>query len=326
MNETLVLPNTYTERESRPFLGKTILVTGGSHGIGRRICIQFAAEGASTVVFISRRSGEERAMGVFHELEELGTEPIWLPIDLSGEDATEETIKMLSFAGIDKIDVLVNNAGISNETLGKQLTPEEEKLLWNTNYFSAYNLTKALARNHLREDSAIINVSSTFGIRPDPLERVNKVYSQTKTRLIEMITMREELGLVHGVRTFAVVPGFVEGDNMASQTPKTFVKLFAEATPGGSLVTEELVAEVITTLAADAKIDRHGNLITGEYIDVDNGLGAKFTEVIMSDEVDREIKKKIEQIARIEAKAADRETRRLQAQAQRSTETSEISK
>lgn len=301
---------------SERFSGKTVLVTGGSRGIGAEICREFVRQGAARIIFVSRVEGWKVAESTRDELRQMGAEVIWIPANLAVGGTAGGIKQRLNGLGIDKIDVLVNNAGISNEVLGKPFNPEDEKLLWDTNVYSAFNLTYALAQNHLQEDSVVINVASTFALRPDPKKRVNTAYSETKAKLIEMTTLRAKLSVKNGVRMMAVAPGFVEGDNMASQTPKSIVKLFADATPGGELVTQKQVAEVICTIASDAKIDIYGEMITGKYITVDNGLGAKFTEVIMSDEVASEIQKKLDQVARIEALAASREARRFQAQTQ----------
>lgn len=291
----------YYASEELPFIGKTVLVTGGSHGIGAEICREFARLGAEQIVFVSRPQNEERARQVEKELLALGSKVLWIGADLSSEEAPEQIVKELDDAGIDKIDVLVNNVGISNEELGIEYTQEDEELLFNTNWHVPFFLTYELAKHHLHPFSAIVNMSSTFALYPDPNGAVNIRYAETKRRLIEMVNMREELGLVDGVRINAIVPSFVKGDNMASRVPKSIMQRAGEESPGGELVDQKQVAEV-SCLMASPIFD-----VTGQRIVVDNGLGPK-SEIIVGEEV----KLLLDQIKRIEEAAARRAERRAQ--------------
>lgn len=259
--------------ETQPFFGQTVLITGASRGIGAEITREFARQCASRIVMVSTPAGVEKANQVVDEIHSTGVEVLWIGADLSSKTATNEIIEALQDYEIDKVDVLVNNAGITLERMGRRLTREERIKVINTNYSSAVRLTVALADTYLSEGSSVINISSALGVWKDT--RIQPLYSTTKELLIRMTTsMRDKLKLKPGVKINAIAPGFVKGENMTSQLPSEVVEIASRETPTGELVTENIVAKEVCRVANQAFRE------SGQVLVVDNGLGERTPQVI----------------------------------------------
>lgn len=274
--ETVVAP------EHINFQGMTVLITGGTRGIGAELARSYASKKALKLILTGSPDGIQKIDEFVTELEGQGAEVVRIGVDFAQDGAADEVVRALDDAQIDKIDILINNAGISNEEVGVEQSEEDAKKLRNVNYLTPLDLTKRLAVSHLQPGSKVINMGSTFALNPDPDGRVNPKYSQYKLELIKMATdpeKRSELGLQDGVDINAAIPGFVASHrkgvkNMASQTPKIIVDHVASQTPGKQLVTDRYVAEVVCVMTSD---DFN---VTGQGIEIDNGLGFGTSRVI----------------------------------------------
>lgn len=272
------LPPVISESGDKPHLDKTVLVTGGSRGIGREICLEFARQGAATIVIVSTPGGRERAQETVAKVQVLGARAIWIGADVSTADFHKIIVTSLLENGVFKIDKLINNAGITLEGPNRRITKEQRLQLAHTNVRSATILTRELLEAGLLADDVVIeNMSSAVGIEGMIDTRVQPMYSRTKRGLIRMAqsqAFRRWASLGPEVKIHAIAPGFTKGDNMTSQLPPIFVEVAERETPGGQLVTGNDIAKVVCAVANESFE------VTGKPILVDNGLGERTPQVI----------------------------------------------
>lgn len=241
--------------------GKTALVTGGARGIGKAIALRFAAEGAN--VAFSDLNYDENAIALEKELAALGVKAKGYASDASSFEGSDKLINDV-VNDFGRIDVLVNNAGITRDNLLMRMTEADWDLVIKVNLKSIFNMTKAVQKVMLKQRSgSIINMSSVVGLSGNAGQ---SNYSASKAGLVGFTkSMAQELGS-RSIRCNAIAPGFIETD-MTAKLPEDVRKAWIEGIPlrrGGK---PEDVADVSLFLASDLS-----SYVTGQVISVCGGM------------------------------------------------------
>ena len=240
--------------------GKVALITGASKGIGKAIAERFAQEGAK--VAFTYLSSVERGQALEAELSQYG-EAAGFRSDASSGEQAEKLIEDV-VARFGHIDVVVNNAGITRDTLLLRMSEEDFDQVISTNLKSVFNTTKHVQRYFLKQRSgSIINISSIVGIKGNAGQ---SNYAASKAGIIGFTkSVALELGS-RGVRCNAIAPGFIETE-MTDVLDEKVVQSWRDAIPlkrGGQ---PEDVANACVFLASDLS-----SYISGQVLQVDGGL------------------------------------------------------
>ena len=240
---------------------KVILITGASRGIGKSIAQTCVNQGA-TVVF-TYLSSEEKARALETELSSQGGIAVGIKSDASDFDQAHQLVDQV-VERFGTVDVLVNNAGITRDTLMMRMTEAQWDEVINTNLKSAFNLTKAVIKPMLKARSgSIINMSSVVGVKGNA-GQAN--YAASKAGLIGFTkSIAAELGS-RNIRCNAIAPGFIETE-MTEVLDPAVVEQWRNAIPlkrGGQ---PEDVANATVFLASDMSA-----YITGQTLHVCGGM------------------------------------------------------
>ena len=240
---------------------KIVIVTGASRGIGKSIAEECVRQGA-TVIF-TYLSSKEKAQALETELEANGGKAKGYKSDASKFDEAQRLVDDI-VEEFGTIDVLINNAGITRDTLLMRMSEEQWDEVINTNLKSAFNLTKAVQRPMLKARSgSIINMSSVVGVKGNA-GQAN--YAASKAGLIGFTkSVAAELGS-RSIRCNAIAPGFIETEMTEALDPKVVAE-WRNGIPlkrGGSPMD---VANATVFLASDMSA-----YITGQTIHVCGGM------------------------------------------------------
>ena len=243
------------------FTGKTAVVTGGSRGIGRAICLELARGGANVVLCYAGNEGA--AQETVFACEGAGARALAVRCDVS--DAQQ--VKKLMDAALQtfgRIDILVNNAGITRDGLLMTMKEEAFDAVVDTNLKGAFLCMKGAARPMMKQRyGRIVNVSSVVGLRGNA-GQVN--YAASKAGVIGMTkSVARELAS-RGVTANAVAPGFIDTD-MTAALPDSAREALLAAIPLQRLGAAEDVARAVAFLASDG-----APYITGQVLAVDGGM------------------------------------------------------
>ena len=243
------------------FEGKTALVTGGSRGIGRAICLELAAGGANVVLCYA--GNEAAARETVRAVEESGAKALAVRCDVADAAQVDALVKA-AVEAFGRIDILVNNAGITRDNLLMRMSEADFDLVVAANLKGAFLCMKAVSRLMLKQRyGRIVNVSSVVGLRGNA-GQVN--YAASKAGVIGMTkSLAKELAS-RGVTVNAVAPGFIETDMTAALSEP------ARAAAQGSIPMNRLgapedVAKAVGFLAGDGAA-----YITGQVLAVDGGM------------------------------------------------------
>lgn len=241
--------------------GKVVLITGASRGIGKSIAEECVNQGA-TVAF-TYLSSEEKARALETELTANGGVAKGFKSDAGNFEQAQQLVDDV-VAAFGTIDVLVNNAGITRDTLLMRMTEEQWDEVINTNLKSAFNLTKAVQRPMLKaRKGSIINMSSVVGVSGNA-GQAN--YAASKAGLIGFTkSVAQELGS-RNIRCNAIAPGFIETE-MTGALDQKVVEEWRASIPlkrGGS---PKDVADATVFLASDMSA-----YITGQTLHVCGGM------------------------------------------------------
>jgi 3-oxoacyl-[acyl-carrier protein] reductase len=244
---------------SQQLQDQVTIVTGASRGIGRAIALSLASAGAKVVV--NYASSSSAAEAVVAEIVAMDSEAIALQADVSQADQVDAMVS----AVMDKwgrIDVLVNNAGITRDTLLLRMKLEDWQAVINLNLTGVFLCTKAISKIMLKQKSGrIINISSVVGEMGNP-GQAN--YSAAKAGVLGFTkAMAKELAS-RGITVNAVAPGFIATDMTHGLQTDDILKFI----PLNRLGQPEEVAGLVRFLAADPA----ALYITGQVINVDGGM------------------------------------------------------
>lgn len=239
--------------------GKTAVITGGTSGIGKATALRFAKEGANVIVWARNK---EKGEAFIADAKAQGLNMTFMPVDVSNfSDVEAAAAKVKDMGGC---DVLINNAGITNDSTLKKMTPEIWQSVIDINLTGTFNCVKCLSPMMLEKGwGRIVNVSSVVGLYGN-FGQTN--YVATKAGIIGMTkTLGRELGR-KGVTVNAVAPGFIATD-MVAKMPKEVLDCMIAKVPVGRLGTPEDIAAMFVFLASDESA-----YVNGATFSVDGGM------------------------------------------------------
>ena len=241
---------------------RTIVITGGSKGIGRAICLRFAREGAR--IIFAHYDPDDRAEKKTLEL-----------LDTMNVEARSEKLDVSSFRDVEgffqrvvkdfqRVDVLVNNAGITRDAFLMRMSEEQWDQTLQVNLKSVFNCTKAIMRSMIKERSGrIINISSVVG-QIGNIGQANYGASKAGIMGFTKTVARELAG--RGITVNAVAPGFINTE-MTQKLPDKAKEAFLSQIPMGRVGEPDEVADAVYWLASEG-----ATYITGQVIHVSGGL------------------------------------------------------
>lgn len=241
--------------------GKTALVTGGSRGIGREIALQLAKEGAGVAVNYS--GNESAAEETARMIREFGGKAMIVRADVSDFEAAERMVKEVADA-YGRIDILINNAGITRDNLLLRMKEADWDAVLNTNLKGVFNCTKAVTKIMMKQRSGkIVNMTSVIGLSGNA-GQAN--YAAAKAGVIGFTkSMAKELAN-RGICVNAVAPGFIDTD-MTANLPEQMKDDVLKKIPLAKLGSPSDVAGAVMFLVSDA-----ASYITGQTLNVDGGM------------------------------------------------------
>lgn len=240
---------------------KIALITGATRGIGKGIALTFARNGAN--VAFTYVSSDEKARALEAELQAFGIKAKGYKSDAGNFKAADELVNSV-VSEFGTVDVLVNNAGITRDTLLMRMSEQQWDEVINANLKSVFNLVKAVQRPMLKaKKGSIINMSSVVGVKGNAGQ---SNYAASKAGIIGFTkSVALELGS-RNIRSNAIAPGFIETE-MTGALDEKVIQQWREAIPlkrGGSA---EDVANLTLFLASDLS-----SYITGQCISVCGGM------------------------------------------------------
>lgn len=243
------------------FSGKTAIVTGGSRGIGRAVCLELAKGGANVVLCYA--GNESAANDAVAACEALGAKALAVRCDVA--DAGEvKALVDTAVKAFGRVDILVNNAGITRDGLLLTMREEDFDAVVATNLRGTFLCMKAVARPMMRQRyGRIVNLSSVVGLRGNA-GQVN--YAASKAGVVGMTkSLAKELAS-RNVTVNAVAPGFIETD-MTAAMPESAKTATLASIPMQRLGAAEDVARAVAFLASD-----EAAYITGQVLAIDGGM------------------------------------------------------
>lgn len=239
--------------------GKIVLITGASRGIGKAIAKAMAAEGASIAFTHTSMNG---ALETEKELAEMGAKVKRYQSDASNYD---EAVKVVNdvVATWGRVDVLVNNAGITRDSLLMRMSPDSWDEVISKNLKSVYNYSQACSSVMLRQRSGcIVNMSSVVGLHGNA-GQCN--YAASKAGIIGLTqSLAKEFGS-RGIRVNAIAPGFIQTD-MTQSLSEEVKQMWINDIPLKRAGVVEDIASVAVFLASEMSA-----YITGQVLQVDGG-------------------------------------------------------
>lgn len=241
--------------------GKVALITGAARGIGKAIALKFAAEGAD--VAITDLVINEAAEETIREIGAYGHKVLAYASNAADFEDTHKVVDKI-LADFGKIDILINNAGITKDGLMLKMTEAQWDAVIAVNLKSAFNFIHALTPVMMRQrGGAIVNMSSVVGVHGNA-SQCN--YSASKAGLIALAkSISQEMGR-RGIRANAIAPGFIDTP-MTQALPEDVRKQWIEKIPLRRGGTVEDIANVATFLASDMS-----SYVSGQVIEVDGGM------------------------------------------------------
>ncbi len=241
--------------------GKTAVITGSGRGIGKAIAMKMASLGADIVINDIPQS--EDADKTCEEIKSLGVDSIVVKGDVRNTADVQDLIKK-TLDKFGKIDIFVNNAGVTRDGLMLRMSEDDWDLVMDINLKGAFNCIKAAARPMMKQRSgSIVNIASVVGVMGNA-GQAN--YSASKAGLIGLTKTTAKEFASRGIRCNAVAPGFIESA-MTDKLPDDVKKEYFKAIPLAKFGTVDDVADVVAFLASDMS-----SYVTGQVINIDGGL------------------------------------------------------
>jgi len=241
--------------------GKVAVVTGGSRGIGRAICIRLASMGARVYInYVSRASAAEETQKLIHEAG--GTAEI-IGFDVSESTSVQAAFKKI-IADAGSIDILVNNAGITRDGLMARMKESDWEEVMNTNLKGSFLCAKAASRIMMKKKwGRIVNISSVSGVAGNP-GQVN--YSAAKAGLIGLTKSMAREYASRNITVNSVAPGYIQTEMTDLLDEKAQEQIKSEI-PLATFGRTEDVAGAVAYLVSD-----DGRYITGQTLNVNGGM------------------------------------------------------
>ncbi|MEH2278994.1 MAG: 3-oxoacyl-[acyl-carrier-protein] reductase [Nostoc sp.] len=239
---------------------KVAIVTGASRGIGRAIAIELATQGA--IAIVNYTSSSAAAEAVVTEITDAGGQAIAIQADVSKSDQVDALVNAV-MEKFSRVDILVNNAGITRDTLLLRLKPEDWQAVIDLNLTGVFLCTRTVSKIMLKQRSGrIINITSVAGQIGNPGQ---SNYSAAKAGVIGFTkSVAKELA-TRGITVNAVAPGFITTDMTSNLNNSEDVLKYI---PLGRFGQPEEVAGMVRFLAADPA----AAYITGQVFNVDGGM------------------------------------------------------
>ncbi|MBN2225880.1 MAG: 3-oxoacyl-[acyl-carrier-protein] reductase [candidate division Zixibacteria bacterium] len=240
--------------------GKTALITGSARGIGKAIAERLAADGAKIVISDIMADAAETTA---EELRSRGVEVIAVAANVASRDDAIRLVET-AVAKFSRLDIVVNNAGITRDGLMVRMSEQDWDSVINVNLKGAFLVTQAAAKLMMKQRSGrIVNISSVVG-RMGNAGQTN--YAASKAGLIGLTRAAAKELATRGVTVNAIAPGFIQ-TAMTDQMPEAARERLSEAIPMKRLGTSEDVAAAVAFLVSE-----DASYVTGQVIGVDGGL------------------------------------------------------
>ncbi|WP_280769022.1 3-oxoacyl-[acyl-carrier-protein] reductase [Salipaludibacillus daqingensis] len=241
--------------------GQHALVTGGSRGIGKAICLELARQGVNVAVNYS--GNKEKAEDVAKECQSFGVDALAIQGNVADSASVQAMVKSV-IETFGSLEILVNNAGITRDTLIMRMKEEDFDAVIDTNLKGVFNCAKAVSRQMMKQRyGRIINISSVVGVLGNA-GQANYVASKAGVIGLTKSLARELAN--RNIRANAIAPGFIETemtDDLPAETKEELLKQI----PLAALGKPEDVAKVVSFLASDA-----ASYMTGQTLHVDGGM------------------------------------------------------
>lgn len=241
--------------------GKTVLITGGSRGIGRAMALAFAEEG--TNVIINYTSDEENAKNAIKEIEKFGVKGLAIRANISKAEEVNSMFDKIK-EDFDVIDILINNAGITRDSLFIGMKEKDWDEVIEVNLKGMFLCTKAVIRKMLRQRyGRIVNISSVVGVIGNP-GQAN--YCASKAGVIGFTKSLAREVASRNITVNAIAPGFIKTD-MTDALPEDIKESVMGTIPMGRYGNPEDIANIAVFLSSDK-----AGYITGQIIHIDGGM------------------------------------------------------
>ncbi len=240
---------------------KNIIVTGGSRGIGRAICLEIARRGANVAVVYA--GNDAAAAETVEEVKKLGVKAVSYKLDVSDFEACKNTVAQIA-KDFPSVDGLVNNAGVTADTLLLRMTEQDYDKVLNVNLKGTFNMIKHVSPIMIRARKGhIVNMSSVVGLSGNA-GQIN--YSASKAGVVGVTKSAAKELAPRGITCNAIAPGFI-GTDMTAKLTDAQKDAILQSVPLKRMGGAEEVAALAAFLLSDAAA-----YITGEVIKIDGGL------------------------------------------------------
>ena len=241
--------------------GMAALVTGGSRGIGRAVCLELARQGAA--VAVNYAGSIQAAEETVRQCRQLGVEAEVFQADVASPAACDALVAAVK-ERFGRLDILVNNAGISRDGLLMTAKEEDFSKTLDTNLKGAYFCTKAAAKVMLRQKyGRIVSLSSVVGLRGNPGQTA---YAASKAGILGLTKAAAKELAGRDITVNAVAPGYIATD-MTAALPEKAREAMLTTIPKGRPGTPEEVARAVAFFA-----QRESAYVTGQVLCVDGGM------------------------------------------------------